>query len=132
MRAAFMNRFALEVPDLTMVMFTDESARDERTDVRSRGWSLKGTRCSRWVPFIRGKHVSILPVLILNGIITYDIIEGSVTSERFIQFLREYVLLLTNPYPGPRSVLVLDNCNIHHAEEVRVLVEEEAGMLMLF
>lgn len=32
---------------------------------------------------------------------------------------------LTNPYPGPRSVLVLDNCNIHHAEEVRALVEDE-------
>jgi hypothetical protein len=30
----------------------------------------------------------------------------------------------TTPYPGPRSILVLDNCNIHHAEEVRELVEE--------
>jgi hypothetical protein len=34
---------------------------------------------------------------------------------------------LTNPYPGPRSVLIIDNCNIHHAEEVRQLVEDEAG-----
>jgi transposase len=33
---------------------------------------------------------------------------------------------LTNPYPGPRSVLVLDNCSIHHAEEIRVLVEDQA------
>jgi hypothetical protein len=32
----------------------------------------------------------------------------------------------SNPYPGPRSVLVLDNCNIHHAEKVRKLVEDEA------
>jgi hypothetical protein len=34
---------------------------------------------------------------------------------------------LTNPYPGPCSVLIIDNCNIHHAEEVRQLVEDEAG-----
>jgi len=34
---------------------------------------------------------------------------------------------LTNPYPGPRSVLIIDNCNIHHAEEVHQLVEDEAG-----
>jgi hypothetical protein len=34
---------------------------------------------------------------------------------------------LTNPYPGPRSVLILDNCRIHHAEEIRELVEDEAG-----
>lgn len=33
---------------------------------------------------------------------------------------------LTNPYPGPRSVLVMDNCSIHHLEEVRQLVEDEA------
>lgn len=35
-------------------------------------------------------------------------------------------LPLTDPYPGPRSVLVLDNCKIHHAEEVRAVVEDEA------
>jgi hypothetical protein len=32
---------------------------------------------------------------------------------------------LTNPYPGPRSVIVLDNCNIHHSEEVRELIEDD-------
>lgn len=31
----------------------------------------------------------------------------------------------TNPYPGPRSVLVMDNCRIHYGDEVRRLVEEE-------
>ncbi|KIK35733.1 hypothetical protein CY34DRAFT_53568, partial [Suillus luteus UH-Slu-Lm8-n1] len=67
---------------------------------------------------------SILPILTLDGIITYDIIEGPVTSERFIQFFREHVLPLTNPYPGPRSVLVLDNCRIHHSDEVLHLIEE--------
>jgi hypothetical protein len=30
----------------------------------------------------------------------------------------------TNPYPGPRSVLVMDNCRIHHSEEVRMLIED--------
>jgi hypothetical protein len=39
---------------------------------------------------------------------------------------------LTNPYPGPRSVLVLDNCRIHHAEEIRHLVEDEARMFASF
>lgn len=31
----------------------------------------------------------------------------------------------TNPYPGARSVLVLDNCNIHKTESIRALVEDE-------
>ncbi|KAG2112036.1 uncharacterized protein F5147DRAFT_572829, partial [Suillus discolor] len=59
----------------------------------------------------------ILPILTLDGIIAYDIIEGSVMSERFMQFLQEH-LPLTNLYPSPHSVLVLDNCHIHHSEEV--------------
>ncbi|KAG2368992.1 hypothetical protein BDR07DRAFT_1171302, partial [Suillus spraguei] len=63
----------------------------------------------------------ILQILTLDGIIAYDIIEGPVTSERFVQFLREH-LPLTNPYPGLCSVLVLDNCRIHHSDEVHRLV----------
>ena len=31
---------------------------------------------------------------------------------------------LTNPYPGPRSVLIMGNCRIHHGERVRALVED--------
>jgi len=31
-------------------------------------------------------------------------------------------LPLTNPFPGPRSVLLLDNARIHHLEDVTNLV----------
>jgi hypothetical protein len=30
----------------------------------------------------------------------------------------------TTPYPGPHSVLVLDNCALHHSEEIYKVVEE--------
>lgn len=44
--------------------------------------------------FGRGERFSILPILTLDGIITYDIVPGSVNSERFLQFLRELVVRL--------------------------------------
>ena len=31
----------------------------------------------------------------------------------------------TNPYPGPRSVLIMDNCSMHHGEQIRQLVKDE-------
>jgi len=68
----------------------------------------------------------------MDGIITYNIIPGSVTSACFVKFLRELVIPLTNPYPGPQSVLILDNCSIHHSEEVRALVEDEAQCKLIF
>ena len=43
-----------------------------------------------------------------------------------------YQIPLTNPYPGPQSVLVLDNCNIHHSEDVHELIEDEAGQSQLY
>ncbi|KIJ68871.1 hypothetical protein HYDPIDRAFT_81779, partial [Hydnomerulius pinastri MD-312] len=71
---------------------------------------------------------SILPVITLDGIIAYDIIEGAVTSKHFTQFLRDFIMPYTTPYPGPRSVLIMDNCRIHHAEEIRHLVEDLGSM----
>jgi transposase len=36
-----------------------------------------------------------------------------------------------NPFPGPRSVLLLDNCSIHHTEEVmRVCLQ--AGVVLKY
>jgi hypothetical protein len=31
------------------------------------------------------------------------------------------------PYPGPRSVVVMDNCAIHHDEEIRHIIEDDCG-----
>jgi transposase len=92
LRAVFMNRIADQVPDPNMLMFGDESSKDARTSVRRQGWSLRGTRCIQKRCFVRGRRFSILPILSLDGIIAYDIIEGSVTSEWFVQFLRELVV----------------------------------------
>lgn len=34
------------------------------------------------------------------------------------------LLEVMNPYPGPQSVLVLDNCKIHHVPGVEEMCEE--------
>ncbi|KIM54195.1 hypothetical protein SCLCIDRAFT_76130, partial [Scleroderma citrinum Foug A] len=67
---------------------------------------------------------SIIPAITLDGIIVYDIVEGPVDTERFVKFLKEQVMPFTNPFPGARSVLIMDNCRIHHGEDVRRLVED--------
>ena len=35
------------------------------------------------------------------------------------------------PFPHPKSILIMDNCSIHHIEHVTTLIEE-AGILLLF
>jgi transposase len=92
LRSAFMNRVGDEVTNPNMLMFVDEAARNKRTSGRTKGWSLVGKRCVQRRCFGRGERFSILPILTLDGIITYDIVPGPVSSERFLQFLRELVV----------------------------------------
>jgi hypothetical protein len=106
-----MNDIADIVPNPDMVMFVDEAARNNKTSFRKKGWSLKGRRCVQRRCFVRGQRFSILPVLTLDGIITYDIIPGSVTSERFLQFLCELVvsfILSVLDYSWRRTLQITD------------------------
>ncbi len=50
------------------------------------------------------------------------IIEGSFNTELFILFIRD-LLDKMQPFPAPNSVVVMDNCKIHKAPEIRELIE---------
>ncbi|PVF90923.1 hypothetical protein CPB86DRAFT_720375, partial [Serendipita vermifera] len=65
---------------------------------------------------------SILPALSLNdGIFHVEVVQGSFTMDTFNQFIRN-LLNRMNPYDAdehpPRSVIVLDNCQIHKDPEI--------------
>ncbi|THV00007.1 hypothetical protein K435DRAFT_609970, partial [Dendrothele bispora CBS 962.96] len=70
---------------------------------------------------------SILPALTVDGIIALDIFKGTTDTETFIRFLKDQLAPQLTPYPGPRSVVILDNASIHHAEEIRAIIEDECG-----
>ena len=66
---------------------------------------------------------SVLPALSLDGILTVKIVEGSFTTEWFKQFI-DGLLDHMNPFPGPNSVIVMDNCRIHRVQAIRDMIEE--------
>lgn len=65
---------------------------------------------------------SVLPALSLNGFIHCKIVEGSFNTELFTTFIVD-LLDNMNPYPEPRSVIIMDNCKIHKAPAIRELIE---------
>ena len=65
---------------------------------------------------------SILPAITKSGILYCEIVEGSFNGASFAEFV-EGVLRSMQPYPAPRSVLIMDNCPIHKNDEIRRLVE---------
>jgi len=55
---------------------------------------------------------SVLPALLLDGILYVKIVEGSFTYDLFGEFI-DGLLDQMNPYPGLNSVIVMDNCCVH-------------------
>jgi DDE superfamily endonuclease len=80
------------------------------------GWSLKGTPARLTASAKHIKKWSILPLYTYDGFIDWKIIHGSFDGDLFVQFLEEHVIPHTNPFPGIRSVLIMDNAKIHHDE----------------
>lgn len=117
------------------LVFIDESSFDKRTCNRLRGWAKLGGRIIRPVFFLRGARYSILPALSLNdGIFHVEVVQGSFTMDTFNQFIRN-LLNRMNPYDAdehpPRSVIVLDNCQIHKDPEILNYIIER-GMRYVF
>ena len=63
---------------------------------------------------IRGVTWSILPVYIVDGYLSYIAIrEGYFNREAFLTWVRDELLPCCNPYPGPNSIIYLDNVSVH-------------------
>ena len=95
------------------LLFLDESAANERTSDRKFGWAPIGTTPYLYQSIKRTERWSILLVYTIDGFVK---IQGSFDKQLFNDFVRNKVLPLCNPFPGVRSVIVMDNVKIHHSE----------------
>jgi len=67
----------------------------------------------------------------VEGYIAWEIYHGGYNAERFNAFIRTKLLPRMNPFPGPRSVLIMDNASAHKSAELVVMCEE-AGVHLEF
>jgi transposase len=132
------------------MVWLDESGVDDRDFHRLFGYAPEGLAAVRRKLFARGERTTMLPALTTDGIIAMHLFEGGVTTEHFIYFLQRQLVRpllsripknlliqsqapLLNPFrphnPLPRSIVILDNCAIHHDEEIRRIIVDECGTL---
>jgi transposase len=125
--------YFLAVSDFThdQLVFLDESAANEHIMWRKRGYSDFGIRPTISVPVKRSKRHSVLPAYCSDGILCYHIHQGSIDGARFEWFLKNEILPRCNSFPGPKSVLIMDNCSTHHGAEVKRLCGAR-GILLLY
>jgi hypothetical protein len=141
-RNEFINRMAMYEPE--ELAFLDETSKNEKTAARTRGRARKGHRAIMKQRFVRGRRLSATGLLTIDGIVVSKVIEGSMTKDLYINFLEYEVVCaffftsiivttrtnldkpkmpLCSAYPGPLSVLVMDNAHIHHGVEILELAD---------
>lgn len=101
---------------ITQLVFFDESSVNKRNSNRRYGWSRRGRRSVfRYLQRARERY-SLLAAVDYRGVFDYGIIKDTCNSHKLLNFFINSLMLKMNAFPGPRSVLILDNASIHHYE----------------
>ena len=95
-------------------MFLDESGINARTGERSHGWSQKGKIIRSQVSGQKAENFSVLPALTVDGYIACNVYQGAVNAETYKDFVKNDLLHHCSRFPGPRSIIIMDNASIHN------------------
>jgi len=115
-----------------MFVWVDESGCQKKDGIRKFGYALRGlTPVREWI-LVRGEHISTIAAMDVNGIVALELALGAVNADNFFDFARGTLLPNLLPFDGcnPRSVVIMDNCSIHHVHLIRELFRD-AGVLLL-
>ncbi|CAD6933024.1 unnamed protein product [Tilletia controversa] len=118
--AACRLRMARYLPE--QLIFVDESGFDSRTAHRRYGWAPAGHRAVQTGTDKRAKRATLIPGLTIGGIIAPKIYHSTVNADVFYDYLIRHLLPLTMPFPGPGSVIVMDNVPFHRSPKIKQLV----------
>ena len=112
-------------------MFIDETSKDGRDAFRRYARSKRGTKAVVKLPFARGKRVSIFAALNHQGFMSWKCTEGTFSRKKFHNTFSEKVIPHLNPWPLPRSIVIMDNAKIHMFQELENAVHQ-CGARLIF
>ena len=105
------------------LIFVDETLFNASTGWRHRAWAPIRHPARYHADRSRGRSWSVLPTYTTDRYLPCTgIREGWYTGDTFLQWVSDELLPLCNPFPGPRSVIIMDNASIHCNARVEELV----------
>ena len=114
------------------LVFIDETGLDSRSSRRRRGWGPVGQGVQVEDYLHRGKHISILALFSYTGFLDFDFVEGGYSGEDFMLAMEYMAVPHLQPYPAMNSIVVMDNCAIHHMyiDALRAMIEAVGARLL--
>ena len=132
LRGSFIAQALLYKRDL--FVWLDETGCDKRSCMRKYGYAIRGEtpKCHRIL--VRGQRISAIATISTEGLVALELkSSGSVDSDHFYDFVRGSLIPQMHPFDGssPKSIVIMDNCSIHHVSEVKQLFDA-VGVLVFF
>ena len=117
----------ISIYDPAMLVWVDETGCDRRNSMRKFGYSVRG------IP-PRDHKYSGVTVMSLEGMQDVQLVEGTVNGDKFEDFVINTLIPILNPFDGNNnhSVVTMDNCDIHHLDQVVNLIETRAKAKVVF
>ena len=126
-------QFALDIslykPE--MLVFLDETGTDHRNCLRKHGYSIRGIPLMHQKCLVRGEHVTAIAIISVDGILDVKTSTGTTDGDAFYTFVQTHLLPQLMPCNGSNqhSVVIMDNCAIHHICEVVSMIEDVGALV---
>lgn len=115
------------------LVWVDEMGSNRRDSIRKNGYAIRGETPTFHRLLERGRRITAIAALTVDGIIAVQCTKNTVDANTFYDFVSGSLIPNMHQYDGiaPKSVVVLDNCSIHHVFEVTDIFEQ-AGIMVIF
>lgn len=92
---------------------------------------FRGLRAEAVQPATRNPRYTLTATITVRGVLHYTITPGSMNGLGLFYYLLFGLLPLCNPFPGPNSILIMDNCRFHHSWFIEAVCNF-FGVIVLF
>ena len=99
--------------------------------LRKYGYSLCGKTPVNHTLLVRGERVSAIACMSVAGLLDVKTVKGTSDGDTFYDFVQSHLLQHLMPFNGtdPHSVVILDNCSIHHVPEISRSIQDVGALI---
>lgn len=128
-RQLYVSDMSLYSPE--MLIFVDETGADRRDTIRKHGYSIRGKPLVSHKLLIRGERVSAIACISLAGVLDVMTVRGTTDGDDFYTFVQYHLIPHLMPFNGrnPHSVVVMDNCAIHHVSDIVSSIQDTGALV---
>jgi len=97
--------------------------------LRTHGYGVMGARTRVKAYFVKGTKYSTFACMSMNGVEATYTYQDGITAERMEEIANYLVSDVLQPFPSPKSVLLLDNVNIHKNPTFVNIIEQSGARI---